>query len=349
MYYREDLIKIYALSNKYYSEEINNGYFIPTNIFKPDGSEINLSSNRQSALLNNSSSYSNNFENDIKNLSSEINPEFISYLKEFPIILDKLVWEELLKDENVSKDRTDLWCKNYILLDYFFPKARVIYEIDSSFHKDRLVYDRLRDKYVRVKYGLDTIRLYEYGKDPISHSKLLKNLKKELYSRYNLYSNSNRIIIDQSDIILNNFIRKNNVILGFISKIFRYTGRYIKGGIALTDKDIYNIDPYNLGVFTLSDQYKLFTTNIVNLMKSIYNIRLYIHSSNQYTIFDVIWAISKKDDPMRWTYLDSKNIPIWITKIFGKPTTKELGNYKISNNNDDNIESLLDKIRIFGY
>lgn len=67
----KDLIKRAALSNKYYAEEIEGGYIIPCNLIKEDGTYINLSDNRKEAIVKNQSSFSINFEKDIKLRSSK--------------------------------------------------------------------------------------------------------------------------------------------------------------------------------------------------------------------------------------------------------------------------------------
>lgn len=68
----KSLIKRAALSNKYYAEEIEGGYIIPCNLIKEDGTYINLSDNRKEDIVKNQSSFSINFEKDIKKLEKDL-------------------------------------------------------------------------------------------------------------------------------------------------------------------------------------------------------------------------------------------------------------------------------------
>lgn len=349
-----DLIKIHALSNKYYAEEIEEGYIIPSFLYKDDGSTINLKDNRDKAILNNSSNYSSKFEIDFENYrnSSKINKQFTKYIKEFPIIIDKNIWNNLLVHENIPKDRTDIWNINYFLLDYLLYNSRIIIEIDSTFHEDRLILDKLRDKYIHLKYGLDTIRFYEYGKSTITSNKYIKNLDKLLKSKYQLYSISNKISIDYSSIIENNFIRDNKNLLIFIDKIYNYSQRYFEQGIVLTYRDIYNIDPHNFGIFTTKDSLELHLDTVVLEFKKIFNVQLYIHPTLQYTVEEVKWALSNKNNPDKWNIIRGSNIPHWLLTIFGKPDLKDRINWnnisKITKT-DDNINNLINKLNEFNY
>ena len=46
-----DLIKIFAMGCKYYAEEIEQGYIIPTYLLKEDNTHISIIKNRRDALI----------------------------------------------------------------------------------------------------------------------------------------------------------------------------------------------------------------------------------------------------------------------------------------------------------
>ena len=353
----EQFIKRAAMSNRYFAEEIEYGYVIPTHIFKNTRKEerIEISSSRRSALMNNGSSFSRNFEKDLEKLKGEsqgINEKYFQYIKEFPVPLDKIIWENLIRSEGVEEgERDKLWNKNYILLDYFFPKSGIIVEIDSDFHKDKIIDDRVRDNYLYRKYGLDTIRFYNYGENIISSVNSYKSLKKEFVSRVSsLYQCGiyNNTIMDFSDLITETFIIENKEALSFIQKLFRYTGREGKRGIVVTMRDVYNIDPYNFGIFTGQMQSQEFLDNIEMTLKYVFNVKLKIHNSMQYTVEDVMWAVNNKDNPGKWDIVGDE-VPYWLGSIFGNPGTKDLKNRKICGNRDDNVCDLVANLRFYKY
>lgn len=356
-----DLIKIFAMGCKYYAEEIEQGYIIPTYLLKEDGSHISILKNRKDALIANESSFSKKFEEDMEKIKNELTQEkdFTKYIKEFPVpIMDRELWEEILSKEEVPKTRTELWEKHYILSDYFFYKAKFIVEIDSSYHDEKAIDDRVRDTYMYFKYGLPTYRFYEYGKSDITRIKFYKSIKKNIKNSYSSLSGLNvynNYMFDFSDIIVNNFIISNRGALEFIDKLYRYIGGYnsfkFRKGVILTLRDIYNIDPRNFGIFTNKDQLEIFLDNVIGMMKSVFKVSLHIHQSMLYTIEEVLWALSEKNNLGKWNLINLDNIPFWITSIFGKPTTKEIKNNvtNIVGNTDDNIQDLITNLKYYGY
>jgi very-short-patch-repair endonuclease len=85
------------------------------------------------------------------------------FIREFPIeITDKDRWLRILKEFGLSgnKKYTDT---AFFSLDYFFKYTGLVVEIDSSLHDK--IYDAARDEYLRITYGLETIRIQGFSKD----------------------------------------------------------------------------------------------------------------------------------------------------------------------------------------
>lgn len=350
----KSLIKRAALSNKYYAEEIEGGYIIPCNLIKEDGTYINLSDNRKEAIVKNQSSFSINFEKDIKKLEKDLQGDtsYLLYIKEFPIPLDKGLWREIIKEEGLCEAiKPDLWNKNYLLLDYLFYKSGFIVEIDSNYHDDKLIDDKIRDRYVYMKHGLDTVRYYEYGKS--SSKNYYRSLKREFNKRIiPLYQLGiyNKAWIDFSDIITDNFIIQNSKPLEFIQKLFMYTKREYKRGIVVTLRDIYNIDPYNFGIFSTQDQVNLFLDNIEINLKYVFGKTFIVHRSMQYTVEEVMWAVENKNNPNIWDILRGNSIPRWIVSLIGLPRQSDrvnLGN--IQDVEDDEVIKLVKNLKFYEY
>lgn len=278
-----NLIANYASKNRFYSEQIEGGYIIPK-VIKVGKNRINISSNREQALLNNNSSFSDNFENDI---SYRANSEpILSYIKEFPIIIEnKQLWNNILNslgETSSSKYRR----VNYFLLDFYFPYLGTSVEIDSEYHDLKQNYDRARDAYVKYNYGIETFRFYEYGKDGGHRLPYLKRFDNHI--KYILKFNkindliNDKTQIDFSKTIVNNFIEDNRGALEFIDKIINYIGEfnyfYCYNYIRLKKEDLKKIDN-NFNINNLNNKLSLetlFLDNVINLMMEVYRVRLLI-------------------------------------------------------------------------
>lgn len=85
------------------------------------------------------------------------------FIREFIIeITDKDRWLRILKEFGLSgnKKYTDT---AFFSLDYFFKYTGLVVEIDSNLHDK--YYDAARDEYLRITYGLEIIRIFEFPKD----------------------------------------------------------------------------------------------------------------------------------------------------------------------------------------
>ena len=112
-----NLIKQFVLKcGNLYLENIN-GYIVPKTLISFNGQEIPLINNRNNALINNKSSYSECFEDDINRKISR-GEEYLYYIPEFPIIIENRdLWNNILSFYGAY--RPDFIHTNYFFLDYY--------------------------------------------------------------------------------------------------------------------------------------------------------------------------------------------------------------------------------------
>ena len=249
-----ELIKRYVLGSKRYIDIIEEGYVIPKLIFGDSGNKIYLEKIRKNLKENQDSDYSIMFRKDLKILSrnSKMDCSLYRYVREFPIIIeDRDLWEILVEQTGII-DKKD---SKYFLLDYFFPYLGLIVEIDSQYHKYRKNYDYARDLYIKNKYGIDTVRFYEYGKDDQQRklcieefNKRSKNLYKNKINNWNLVYDKYPINFDKT--VINNFIQENSNILHFIDNLIEFYGRkfYIDNLICIKVENLNKIDSLNFPI-----------------------------------------------------------------------------------------------------
>lgn len=182
-------------------------YTFPSTIYTTKFGLIYITSHRNK-LLGQGSKWAPRFEKDILEIKNNSNPKYreeLDYIKEVPIfILNRGLWNELVEKYNVEKDKKDA---SYFVLDYFFYNLNIIIEIDSLFHIPTSNYDKARDEYISIMYGMSTYRIYNYGKNPEDINNLITKLSGREKFKQTLgisgYPN-----IDFSDIIIDNFIYK---------------------------------------------------------------------------------------------------------------------------------------------
>ena len=149
----DNLLINYLKRNKDYCFYIGQ-YEFPKKLETINGNFIDLEYNRKKNLLQ-GSNWSPNFK-------AVLDSEFrgVKYHREFPLIVRNLkAWRHYSLNHNVTDpDKLD---RNYFLADYFFPDHNLVVEIDSDMHDPW--YDSARDDYMNVVYGLQVIRLYEFG------------------------------------------------------------------------------------------------------------------------------------------------------------------------------------------
>lgn len=213
----KEIIRSFVLSNSNLTGRIDYDYVIPKNIKSKTGRPINIISNREEALAKNNSKYSFAFESDISN-------EGVRFIKEFPIVIDdKGLWNEVCS--LISGEQRDT---TYFLLDFYLVDYNLAVEIDSKFHDNRKDYDLERDIYLESRFGIETHRFYEYGKDDNARKKDFRKLKSRLRTIHGLnagwgITNPNNCYMF-IDIAVNQFIRNNRRALDFIDSLIAYIG-----------------------------------------------------------------------------------------------------------------------------
>lgn len=189
---RKKLLK-YLRGNRDYTFKIKN-YLIPKQILTVKDHCINLEQNRENNLKQGSTPKFQEF------LDTKHNN--IDYIREFPLaIKNQNLWLSLCKVHQVPKE---LQSRNYFLADYFIHEYNFIVEIDSLYHN--VEYDKARDDYVKLEYGLDVLRFYEYGKDV--GQKFLNDF--EFTINYCKRSNVVPVKISYSDLIVTSYLSINS-------------------------------------------------------------------------------------------------------------------------------------------
>lgn len=338
-----DLIKIHALSNKYYAEEIEEGYIIPSFLYNKKGNIINLLENRKKALMNNSSDYSSNFETDIENYRKYNSSNITNYIKEFPLMIEDIdLWNKILDLEGASIDNEHR-DKKYFVTDYLLFNLGIIVEVDSNLHT--LYYDRARDRYIKIKYGIETLRFFEYGVDPFKRKTYWKSFLEKV-NKTSL-NRINKIIIDQSETIINNYIKDNEFSVNSSNIIENYIGEElfkITDGIILTYSDLVSILPNYFNQFIGMNQLNINIEYLKDFFKNVLKKDLMIFPTNNYSYKIIYYLLSGFYDN-GWDLFINNNIsiiPEWMKKILGKIPKEYKNNISYSNPiNDNTIEEFI--------
>lgn len=271
-----NLIRNYVIRDKFYTSCIGM-YFIPRKV-KINNKLIDIVFNREKAILNDKSSYSINFKNFIDN---NYNIKEYNYIEEFPIIIENVsLWNSILNSFSVSLDDS-IRNTRYFLLDYFFPYLGIAVEIDSKYHKVKVIYDKARDIYVERVYGIITYRFYEFGNNDehaIPYINLFNRITNSIINRFKSNNLSIREIpINYSKTIIGNFIKDNKKALEFVDNLIKFIGFtefFLKRSITVNLKQLSRVTneisgiPYNKLKQTSFE--KLFLDNISNLVCGIY-------------------------------------------------------------------------------
>jgi hypothetical protein len=155
------------------------------------------------------SKYSLEFRHQIDGLvyySSNDKPFY--YIREFPIpIINKERWVRILKDFGLTiAEYVD---RNFFKLDYFFKYTGIAVEIDSELHNN--MYDKARDEYLRITYGLETIRIFRFPKD--SDMERFKKRSLEIFNnktvKEHIFLLTERRAIEEAFNIINRLIEMN--------------------------------------------------------------------------------------------------------------------------------------------
>ena len=231
---------------------------------------VNLFNIRKVELLRRSK-YALNFEQslktDIPKLISKSNNKYLNcIIPEFPIpIENKELWYDILNALEIDKSHF-AWNTGYFKLDYLFPYFNCCIEIDSRYHFPNIKYDMARDSYLFNMYGLNTIRLLNFGSDDSnkrSNLKILKNYLSEIELSWTKCL-PKKIQLDFSQSISESYIKYNYNIFKFIDLLKTKLGNkfYITKEIKI------KISDYKLSFPDIMD--KFFKSNVSDILKFIY-------------------------------------------------------------------------------
>lgn len=224
------------------------------------GKVIDLEQNRLQNLLQ-GSAWSPNFKNFL-----DTRYKSIKYIREFPIIIkNRDLWESLCVKHNLEEDKLG---SNYFLADYFIKDYNLIVEIDSQLHEES--YDKARDEYIEIEYGLLTLRFFEYGRT--SYQTFLDNF--QFLASFCRNSGVIPINFGYGSFIVENYKQINEEIIPIIERFDCLIANKKVGTIILSDKTL-SISEYWI---LISKTKRL--EEIVNYFKLIYNINVILAPYN---------------------------------------------------------------------
>lgn len=355
-----NLIKQFVMRDSRYTFSLEGGlYTFPVFLYSRDGNIINLKENREKSMKLANSSYSRKFKNDIIELRNEYkNSErrLLSFSMEFPIIIENQeLWNVLLSKQGIPRENTEFRNRRYFLLDFFFYYSGLAVEIDSDFHDRRKAYDRARDEYLKLMYGIETCRVNKYGESVVTERYDKEYVRDTVFQKTKNYSGFLIFPLDFSKTIIENYKIENKYTLDFISKLRKYLGELFEyyDNISITKKDLFCIDPYNFVAGLRKDQETLFLDTASMVLNKIYGKNLYIHETTEFSLGDVlriVELISKR--LFTWDDFIGKIVEPWIITLIGNPPIQyvETDNlkYKICVNpnleGDGNIQEFINSL-----
>lgn len=161
------------------------------------------------------------------------------------------------------------WSPNFKeLLD---TEYNFVVEIDSRLHN--VDYDKARDEYLMIEYGIKTLRFYEFGKISYDNFVGLFKFNLSLFSRCSLFNNG----IDYSKNIIQAYLDQNKRVLPLIIRLEdfilsqRSKGIFIRK-LRLSEK---NLDIANFLLLKYSIKY---LKELVNYFYTIYKISVVLET-----------------------------------------------------------------------
>lgn len=246
------ILKRYLRGNNRYSFMVD-GYLFPKFLISTKNNIIDLEDNREQNL-HQGSRWSPNFKNFL-----DTEYKSVRYIREFPIIIkDRKLWKSLCTKYQLDEDKLG---RNYFLVDYFMPDFNLLVEIDSQLHE--IDYDKARDDYIRLKYGLETIRFYEYGR--YSYQTFENNF--QFLKCYCRYHGSTPIKFNHKFLIMSSYIIINRKVIPTIQRFEKLV--LSKKGInkiVLSRKNLSEAE-YLLLLYKIKYLYEF-----INYFKTLYNI-----------------------------------------------------------------------------
>lgn len=119
-----------------------------------------IMSNRYSNVYFDVEKFRNSRLNNPSPLEIELAKYIPNALKEVPILINDLpLWRKTL---NKYKDcPAEEWFRLLHQVDFLIPEASIAIEEDSySYHSNRVSFDKARDEYLYLEYGIEVIRFY---------------------------------------------------------------------------------------------------------------------------------------------------------------------------------------------
>lgn len=347
----KNFIKLSIFRNSNYTSKIEDNYIIPAFLVDENGKRISTVSLREfSNPLK--EVYLKEIRKDIKNLKiafQDCYKDLFRYIIKFPIIVeDRVLWNKLLDIELVDKLNPIRNIK-FLLLDLFFPKLGI--SVDICINSNDLLINKVKDKYIKIKYGIEVIRYNNYGESIIIKNidlKYLEDYVKNFIKTNDSYNNTQLCIIPE-DTIINNYLMDYQGALNFISSLELYLSDlfYNSDKIILTKKDIYNIDPDDFDIstnFYLENQY---INSISTVLKEVFGKELYIHNTMKFSIKNVMWATKLIDEGIfSWDMFIGKEVPSWIISLFGYPPREYINKFNLIDDKDDGgIKKFLNELK----
>lgn len=322
-----NLIKQFVMRDSRYTFSLGGGlYTFPTFLYSRDGNIINLKEDREKSMKLANLSYSRKFKNDIielRNGYKNSERRLLSFSMKFPIIIENQeLWNVLLSRQGIPGDNTEFRNRRYFLLDFFFYYSGLAVEIDSDFHDRRKAYDRARDEYLKLMYGIETCRVNKYGESVVTERYDKEYVRDTVFQKAKNYSGFLIFPLDFSKTIIENYKIENKYTLDFISKLRKYLGELFEyyDNISITKKDLFCIDPYNFVAGLRKDQETLFLDTTSMVLNKIYGKNLYIHETTEFSLGDVlriVELISKR--LFTWDDFSGKKVGKWIINLVGMP------------------------------
>lgn len=263
---------------------------IPLWVERKDGKRPSRLQDFRTEQLGKQSSYSRCFRADLERLG-------IRYIQELPFpIENKDLWEELSSETGTTK----YMFREFFCFDYFFPGTNIAVEIDSEFHDEDPLYDKARDAYVWLTFGIRTLRFYKYGSEETERDLYLSILSSTLKS------SGVEISFDFSKTIITNWTARNKDLVADSDKIIQRAGSLLEIGssykVVVTEKDIGIQNPARLKVF----------------FKDYYGKDLYIALGVKSKGIKEVKAMLRGKKEFKWSSQVGKKVPLWMTYIYGE-------------------------------
>ena len=143
------------------------------------------------------------------------------------------------------------------------PDFNLLVEIDSQLHE--IDYDKARDDYIRLKYGLETIRFYEYGR--YSYQTFENNF--QFLKHYCRYYGSTPIKFNHTFLIMSSYVIINRRVIPTIQRFERLVSS--KKGI---NKIVLSRNNLSEAEYLLLLYKTKYLYEFINYFKTLYNINI---------------------------------------------------------------------------